>query len=265
MVDVAPTLAALLGTNLPATSQGSPLVEMMSLTPERADAVQAALSSQQSRLLEAYSTAIGQKANLQPSSDSVVSTQAAMSQMLNARLNQERWPRFVLAALIAILPAALWLRRGKTGWPRTRLWLLGGAMLYVFLFNFRYAVLSHRTYSLSSVGSATELILYCAGTVAISLIITWLVIAFSQRVFLKRSSVATELVLDLALTILYILMLPVLFSFALNGVLVTWALPDFASLFLGFISLIQVLLVAILGPLLCGVTAGIVALSRRRA
>jgi hypothetical protein len=187
-----------------------------------------------------------------------------MSQALNARLNQERWPRFLLALLIVLLPAALWLRKGKAGWPRTRVWLLGGALLYTLLFNFRYAVLSHRTYSLSSVGGAAELILYAAVNVAVALLITWLVLVFALRVFRKEPGAAAELVLDLALTVLYLLMLPILFSFGLNGVFVTWALPEFASTFLAFLSLVQALIVAILGLLLCGITAGVAALFRRR-
>ncbi len=265
MVDVAPTLAALLGANLPASNQGDPLTAMMALTPERSGAIQTALDSQQSRLLAAYTNAIGVKASPPPGSSGVASTQAAMSQALNTRLNQERWPRFLLALLIAILPVVFWLRKGKAGWPRRRLWLLAGALLYTLLFNFRYVVLSHRTYSLSSVVGASELILYTALNVAIALVIAWLVIVFAQKGFSTRPSAAAELVLDLVLTTLYILALPVLFSFALNGALVTWALPEFASTFLGFLSLIQVLIVAVLGLLLCGITAGVAALVHRRA
>ncbi len=259
MVDVAPTLAAILGVNIPAANQGRPQLSMMSSSPERAAAVYSALNSQQSRLLQAYTNAIGNYPVLQPRSVGLDATQAAMSQMLTARLTQERWPRFLLALVIAVLPLVFWLRRGKTGRPRTRLWLLAAGILYLILFNFRYAVLSHRTYSLSSVTSAGDLITYSAVTVAIAMLIAWLALVFSQRTFFMPPSAAAEQVLELALTILYLLALPVLFSFGLNGVLVTWSLPDFASLFLGFLSLAQALFVAVFGLLLCGITAGIAA------
>jgi hypothetical protein len=265
MVDVAPTLAALLGANLPASSQGRPLLSMLALSAERVNAIQASLESQQNRLLAAYTTAIGEETSPQATGEIVTSTQAAMSRALNARLSQERWPRFLVALVIALLPAFLWLRREKGEWPRRRLWLLGGALLYIILFNFRYAVLSHRTYSLSSVGGATELILYVAVTGAVALLIAWLALAFILGGFRKAPAAAGGLTLDLILTILYLLMLPVLYSFALNGPLVTWALPDFASLFLGFLSLVQCLIVAIFGLVLCGITAGVAALFKRRA
>jgi hypothetical protein len=264
MVDVAPTLAALLGTNLPASNQGEPLTAMMTLTPERSAAIQTSLDAQQNRLLAAYTNAIAVKASPPTGGASVASTQAAMSQALNGRLNQERWPRFLLALLVLLLPVVFWLRKGKAGWPRTRVWLLAGALLYTLLFNFRYVVLSHRTYSLSSVTGASDLILYSALNVAIALVITWLVIVFAKKAFSSPPSAAAELVLDLVLTTLYVLMLPVLFSYGLNGALVTWALPEFASTFLGFLSLIQALIVAVLGLLLCGITAGVAVLVRHK-
>jgi hypothetical protein len=260
MVDVAPTLAALLGTAIPASSQGTPLASMLSLPPERLAALQSSVASQQRLLLTAYTAAIGSKAALQSGDGSVATTQAAMNQALETRLNRERWPRFVLALLVALVPLAFWLRKGENGWPRTRLWLLGSALLYIFIFNFRYVVLSHLTYSLSSVTSATELILYTAANVAIALLVSWLVLVFSRRAFYTSPPAIAELVLDLAFTVIYLLMLPVLFSFGLNGPLVTWALPDFASTFLAFLSLVQVLVVAVLGLLLCGVSAAIAAL-----
>ena len=59
----------------------------------------------------------------------------------------------------------------------------------------------------------------------------------------------------LALLVIYLLSLPVLLSFALNGALVGWTLPHMASTFLAFISLLQILVVAALGLLLVGMTA----------
>ena len=61
------------------------------------------------------------------------------------------------------------------------------------------------------------------------------------------------------------LSLPVLWSFMLNGALVTWTLPHMGSLFLAFIALIQILLVAVLGPVLIGLTALIAKFAAREA
>lgn len=59
----------------------------------------------------------------------------------------------------------------------------------------------------------------------------------------------------LGLVTLYCLALPVLWSYAVNGPLVTWALPNFTSNFTGFLSLIQILFVAALSPLFAGLAA----------
>ena len=58
-VDVAPTLAVLLGTNIPASAQGRPRVEMLALSAEQKGAVEAAVAGQQAGLMQAYGNAIG--------------------------------------------------------------------------------------------------------------------------------------------------------------------------------------------------------------
>jgi hypothetical protein len=160
-------------------------------------------------------------------------------------------PRAILALAGLLIPALVLFRYRS----RTVLWLLGGAVLYAVLFNLRYAVLDKRTYSLSSVSSANDLILYCAITAALALLVAWLVVLLSQRAFRGGASQAASLSLGLALVTIYLLALPVLWSFLLNGALVTWTLPDFASTFLAFLSGIQILIVAVLGIVLTGVGA----------
>jgi len=64
MVDVAPTLAALLGTNIPASNQGHVLINMLTLTSEQDVVIQDALKAQQFQLLTAYTSAIGSTAKI---------------------------------------------------------------------------------------------------------------------------------------------------------------------------------------------------------
>jgi hypothetical protein len=52
-----------------------------------------------------------------------------------------------------------------------------------------------------------------------------------------------------------VLALPILLSFAVNGYLVTWTLPEFTTQFLGFFATVQALFVAVVGLLLVGVSA----------
>ena len=251
MVDVAPTLAALLGANIPASSQGHVRTEMLTLTQKQQRAVQSALEAQQSQLVDSYQTAIGQRVAVEPGEDTVAAHQSALEAARTTRLNSERWPRAILALVIVLLPAGVTLRKMS----RELAWLLGGGALFVALFNLRYAVLDGRTYSLSSVVSADELILYCATTALIALLIGWLVTSLGLKAFRGGPRQASELALGLTFTTVYLLSLPVLWSFVLNGALVTWTLPGMGSMFLAFIALIQILIVAVLGLVLTGLTA----------
>jgi hypothetical protein len=260
MVDVAPTLAALLGANIPASSQGQVLTQMLDLSPDQQQAIERALEAQQSQLVELYQAAIGRQVAVEPGTDLVAAHQAAMEAARDARLKAERLPRTILALAVVLVPAGvMFWKRG-----RTLGWLLAGAVLYLILFNLRYALLDGRTYSLSSVASADELLLYCAITAALALIIAWLITSFGLGAFRRGPRRASELVLALTLVILYLLLLPVLWSFALNGALVTWTLPDMGSMFLAFISLIQFLVVSVFGLVLAGLTALIASFAKER-
>lgn len=259
MVDVAPTVAALLGINIPASSQGRVLTEMLILSPEREKAIAMATAEQQRRLLMTYLESIGHTGEVDvdqgiqsgQTSEIVRAYQTALERARSARLNAERLPRSILALLLAIIPV-VWFyhKRGKM-----MMWLLGGGLLYVLIFNIRYAVVDQRTYSLSSVASADDLTLYVATTSLIAMVISWLVTLLTTGAY-RMSPLQSALIgLGLSLVTIYLLALPVLGSFALNGAVVIWTLPDFASLFLGFISTLQILVVAATGLLLSGLCA----------
>jgi hypothetical protein len=260
MVDVAPTLVALLGANIPASSQGRVLCQMLDLTPDQLSAIDRATEAQQSQLLDLYQAAIGQQVSVEPGRDTVTAHQVALEAAQNARLRAERLPRAILALVVVLIPAVvIFLKRG-----RDLAWLLAGAVLYLLLFNLRYGVLDGRTYSLSSVISADDLLLYCAVTALAALVIAWLVIVLALKLFRQGPRQATQLVLGLTLVIAYLLLLPVMWSFVLNGTVVTWALPNMASMFLGFIALIQILVVALVGLVLAGLSTLIAALALPR-
>jgi hypothetical protein len=253
-VDVAPTVAALLGLNIPATAQGIVQTDMLTLTDDQKAQIGSALLAQKSKLAADYLKAIGASASLQPMPDSVSGLIQAMDAAKASRLNTERIPRFGLALLLAAIPAIVLIKkRGKT-----IAWLLGGALLYLVLFNVRYAILDGRTYSLSSVASSGDLIGYAALTAGLALIIAWLVTSIAIGSFKTTPRQAAETTLALTFVILYLLSLPILWSFALNGalgVLIIWTLPDVASAFLGVLFTLQSLVVAAAGMVLTGVTA----------
>jgi hypothetical protein len=257
-VDIAPTAAALLGTNLPATAQGLVQTAMLELSTEQQTRITEAQLSQKTTLAGDYLKAIGSAANIKPAPGSSEALVQAMNKAEAGRLRRERLPRYALAILLAVLPTILltW-KKGKTiGW------LAAAALLYLALFHGRYALLAGRSYSLSSVESPKDIIVFTAVTAAAALVIAWLAMAFILHIFKKAPRQSVEITLGLVLFILYLLALPILWSFALNGALVTWSLPDLASMFMGFLSILQCMVVAAVGLILTGVAA-LICLPRR--
>ena len=250
MVDVAPTLAVLLGVNIPADSQGRALEEMLALTTIHTNALPWITYLQQKQLVEAYQSAIGWHVEAllpkQASAQKIVAAyQHALETARESRLHEERPPRGFVSLVIALIPAGiLFWRRGKTV-----AWLWIGALIYNIFFHLRYVLLDHLTYSLSSVSSAEELILYVAITALASLGLAWIIVWWGLKAWRRNPIQAGELGLGLVLIVIYSLALPVLWSYYLNDVLTTWTLPDFPSVFWGFLSTVQILAVAVLGVL----------------
>ncbi len=258
MVDVAPTLAALLGTNIPAAAQGQALVQLLSLPQSSSNALPAAQVAQQSQLVTDYARAIGESITL-PAATDVAAYQAALDAAHAARLGRERLPRAILSAILFLLPLVLILRHRRS----TVLWFVGGALVFAALFNLRYAVLDGKTYSLSSVTGANDLIVYCAVTAGIALTAAWLFASLGLGLFRQAPLPAVRGAQGLAAMTIYLLLIPVLVHFSLNGITPTWTLPEFWSAFVALLSLVQILIVAVLGLVLMGVTALIAGLRKQ--
>jgi hypothetical protein len=251
MVDLAPTVAALLGANIPAANQGDALTEMLALTSEQKTAVELALSKQQSSLLDAYSKGIQRTINGNTANLTVEKAQILLEAAKSSRLTVERIPRFIaIVLLLTAIGFLIW-----KNWNRNFLWMAIGAIVYALLFHFRYAVIAGRTYSLSSVASADDIINFTAMTAIISLAIPWWVLFTYLGVFKMTPRRAAEITFELTFAVLLLVSLPALWSFALNGPLVGWTLPDMGSMFLGFICILQALVVAAAGILLSGASA----------
>ncbi len=260
MVNVAPTVAALLGTNIPATDQGSVLTNMLTLTPEQKDAIQSALSQQQTRLLQLYSKAINVPMRGATGDLSVASAQSMLEAAKTSRLNGERIPRFVIVALaLLVILYFPWKNRSVS-----LAWISAGAVIYIALFNFRYGILAGRTYSLSSVTGADDIILFTAATALAAFALAWLVVFLWRGLFRQSPGQAARDAFTFTFVTLFLASLPALWSFAWNGLLVGWTLPDLGSMFLGFLAILQTLLIAAAGLLLAGVSAGIAAMAGKQ-
>jgi len=175
------------------------------------------------------------------------------------RLSGERLPRAIVAVIVMVIPLVIVFLKRKT----SLLWMLAGGMLFLALFNLRYALIDHYTYSLSSLTGVMPFITYCAVTVAIALLVSWLLVAFGLKLFRGEPLLAAGNVLSFVFITLYLVCIPVAANYALNGVLITWTIPSFLPSFLGLMGLIQALLVAVLGVVLTGVTALVARLANR--
>ncbi len=251
MADVAPTLAALLGTNLPASAQGRPLTELLVLPPEREAALRQAVSEQQRTLVRAYGEAIGAPVVLPEGPLTVEQGQAALARARLTRLGQERVWRNVLAVFLAVLPGYLLILRRE----KKALWMLAGAAVYFAVFFGRYLLLDHNTFGLSWITGVTDFALYIAVTSTLALLAGWLTAMSGLRAWRGTRRQAAGSALGFVWFVLYLLALPILLSFAVNGATVTWTLPEFTVLYLGFLSIAQWLFVAVLGLALVGVSA----------
>jgi hypothetical protein len=259
MVDIAPTLAVLLGTSIPASNQGHPLLDMLYASPEQVSALHEAIDLQQSHLFSSYTSAIGSTSSI-GSGELVSATQSALVQARLIRMAKERIWRNVFAAFLAILPAyIIYLRK-----DRKILWVLAGALTNILLFNLRYSVIDGRTYSLASVEGATWLITYTATTAAITGILGWLIPMFTLNALHGSPRKSVETVLAYIWLTIYLLSLPILLSFAINGFTVTWTLPEFYSMYIGLLSLIQSMIIAFIGLVLAGIMTLITWFNHRR-
>ena len=250
MVDVAPTIAALLGLQVPGSNQGRVLDEMLMVTFGMAAQHNDALAAQQANLLEAYQQAIGVPS--QPGQ--------SIAEARQVRLDGERTPRGIIALLLVLVPTAILLSQRTTRTAQ----LLGGSMLYILLFHLIYGIIVGKTYSLSSVYSADDLIFSTAQYAGIALLITWFFTLLVMRAFSKKTPSAARTSFALLLTTLTLLSVAILWSFFRNGLLVDWTLPEFNSMFFGFLSVLQGLFVSVIGLLLAGVAAIIDGLRRKR-
>ncbi len=260
MVDVAPTVAILLGLNIPATNQGHPQVGMLDLTLDQVDKINTAVATQQAQLAVDYQTAIGQPVTVLPASDIVTSTQAAIESTRNSILDSQRLPRGIAAIFIVILVINLvaWHSRPYFGTN------LLGALGYLAIFNLKYLLIDHKTYSISSITDATSFVGSTALTVLIALLVGWLLVMIGSKVYQLKPRKAADLTMKFVLTMLAILFIPVFVHYAINGATVTWALPNFLLSYLALIFLMQIFMVAAIGIVFTALAALLGVVSRQR-
>ncbi len=272
--DIAPTIAALLGTRFPSANTGTPLLEMLALSPADSAAVWMSLAQQRVSLAENYITAIGgtfsppenlkklkqfyQDGNFSGTAQLakliVSQADAAIQTAINARLRSERRPRMAIASAILLLVVAGVL------WRRSILWAEAGiaAGVTVVVYHGLYRALK-LPYSLSVIENLPAFEQTLIGLIAAAVFAGMLVLAVLallrrqtftwQEMMLSGYEVTWWAVVGFGVTVLS--------GFWRVGATVDWIFPDVGVLFSYLTSLWQVRWTAIIGVVLPPIMAGL--------
>jgi hypothetical protein len=251
MVDVAPTVAAILGTNIPATNQGHPQIALFDFTLTQVDQINTALTAQQAQLIQAYQSTINHPVTVTPAENVVTASHAAMEAARQALLDNQRLPRGIIAIVLVLLFINLiaWSAKPNYGW------MVLGALAYLVVFNIKYVFFDEKTYSLSSVVGANNLIASTALDTLIALFVGWFLVLLGAKIYRMSPRKAANVTIKFILTTISILSIPVFVHYVVNGAIVTWTLPDFLFSFLGLLFLIQILMVAAIGIFFTGIAS----------
>lgn len=264
--DLAPTVAALLGTSIPAHNQGQPLLDLLDAPAPIRAARSLDTAVQVTKLYQSKLAAIGNnrsmgrtpldaardanragdyKQALERSEEAVSQARLTWESARSARLNRERAGRTGIALLL-LSPAALyllwWRRAGWNGWVPAL-----GAGIYTLLWNINYHLVQGLTYSTSWFNLESDIQPFLTERVIESMIVllavTVLVGVLRRRagtLEIARDSVHTMLAVGL------ILMIQILVFYVLWDVTFAWYLPDFI---LGFKYYLDVFQTTVFWPL----------------
>jgi hypothetical protein len=250
--DIAPTLAALLGVAIPASSQGQVRVEMLDLPRETREKLPQYTSDQLKGVVGAYSRAIlGSDSSINNNLLDSQQARVLVEEIRMQKLAPERTLRSVGAFLLALVPLFFIIQF----WRKIFLWYIGGAILTLFIFNLRYAWIDGRTYSLSSVTGEMDMILYSGMTAAIAFAISWLIVMLATKSFSSGGNLAASRSILFTLFTIYILAIGAMVNFGVNGWMVTWTLPVFLVQYLGLMAIIIAIFTAASGLALTGIAA----------
>jgi len=244
MVDIAPTISILLGLNIPAANQGQPLLDILEINPEKMSLIDVALSNQQNQLLKTYSEAISKKVTLISEENIVASTQSSILLSRNMILKSEIVNRTLIIILFLGICLFFILRYIKR--INIFFYMLTG-IFYFFLFNLRYFLLDKHPYSLSWINSQNDLVLYIAITTIISFLLSWVFYIVFTKTIIKSPQEIARNTLFITISTIFLVAIPVYISYAINGSLVSWTLPDMLSMYLAFLALLQCMFIAIIG------------------
>jgi hypothetical protein len=234
-VDVAPTVAALLGVAIPASNQGRPLLDALSVTPARRQEIVQALVAQRGQFVARYVARVngaaapadtrGGEPGLQ---DLARQAEEAKRDRSEADARRRLWvPLAVLAALAAgaaLLRAAAFLPRGA--YALAALAAIGGAVVYFSLL--RAAGLQ---YSFSAVNRDEALGRFFLTDMALAVAACALATAaaagwLARRVGLVGLGDLSRLALLVTAILCALLVVKMALAFWRHGIFLRWQMPD---------------------------------------
>jgi hypothetical protein len=253
MVNVAPTLAAILGTNIPASSQGRVLTEILDLPATTLAKVPTETKLQQALLLETYAAVIGKplKNGVDPSLTTVADFQKVLEGIRTNKMVGERIPRAILAGLL-FAAAAVWFTK-FAGKKAGLLVLLSVANLVIAVIG--YGIMTKWIYSFSTLEGQTQMILFSAGIALVASVGLWLIYMLTQIAFQAGALSAASSAEGVTWSLLLVVAIPMLINATLNGFLPTWTLPIISVSFIGLLAMLQLVMVSLFGLILIGISA----------
>ena len=254
MSDVAPTLAAIMGINIPAAAQGQVRSEMISGLSEDVVAELPLISArQQSLLLKAYSDAIGvpvSEADIKVDANKTVQEyQDNLMALRQMRLNRERAIRIEITLAATLVIGALFLRWKPKDWKR----LILAALVYTLLFNAYYLVLGAKLYSFSVVASQMSLVVNNGIAALVVYLVVWFI--FWRPKLLSASKMQTAIYgLRLSLVTALVTAIPLFAHLIWNGYNPGWILPTIGLVYVAVLSLVQIIFISAGGLLMSGIS-----------
>ncbi len=270
-IDLAPTLAVLLGVTVPTTAQGRVLFETLRLTDHERATTQLLIARQRVALAEAYTSVIsGQYIPMPPSFAMEVGRAEASLQNKNlngafeqAHLIEKQADEYMLITKTELLGRArLWRALVAVmvfiAWAMATWKLRGGhasALIFstiavVALYHALYQLQGY-SYSISSFKNFTELPLEVSRRTAVSMLtggaLLMIILLFSDE---GNWSTLLEVGYQFGMMVTFTFALPLFWTFWQNGLLPRWYLPDVLSAFWQMTALVEVAVAAILGLLI---------------
>jgi hypothetical protein len=260
-IDLAPTLAVLLGLPVPASSQGRPLLDYLALAPAAETAARLAYTDQRARFASRYvawlegGAAVPTLASTAANADArLAEAQAHEDQARHARLERDRRGRLPGAVLLFLaLPVVLALARAAgVGGGEMGVALVGagaGLALYHALFP-----LVGLGYSFSLVNQDEQLGVFFRKDMILAVACVAVALALAAALWRRRTGRGwvelTRLSILLAAGFAGLLWMRIGVLYGLEGVFAHWRLPDPRWAFAFYLDVLAAMAVGFAAPLL---------------